>query len=247
MRKKTLCQVLLGMIVMLVVPVWAGEVGPTNSLKEQIVKLLASITMKLNHAVDEKFCRQFFEDFRRQDKVEHIQPIIQADRIDDPKLAPFLSKCPTVKWIGADADEPGYRLNTQEFRHQLLAPTLVGTAHFRLYHVDIDNNKVNGREHVFYSDEFVPEPPPGEELPSVDDLDKTRGEYIAVDIDNCATLGGAFVGNGSEVGVAAYNGIIRYHGRLYIYDLYTLGALKLTLQEYTTRRKNFIAVCHYDQ
>lgn len=232
---------------MLVVPVWAGEVGPTNSLKEQIVKLLASITMKLNHAVDEKFCRQFFEDFRRQDKVEHIQPIIQADRIDDPKLAPFLSKCPTVKWIGADADEPGYRLNTQEFRHQLLAPTLVGTAHFRLYHVDIDNNKVNGREHVFYSDEFVPEPPPGEELPSVDDLDKTRGEYIAVDIDNCATLGGAFVGNGSEVGVAAYNGIIRYHGRLYIYDLYTLGALKLTLQEYTTRRKNFIAVCHYDQ
>jgi len=224
-----------------------AEPAQTTSAKEQILKLLASITMKLNYAVDEKFCRQFFEDFKRQEHIERVQPIIQADRIDDPALASFLAKCPTVKWIGAEPGEPGYRLNTQEFRGQLLAPTLVGTAHFRLYHVDIDNNKQNGKEHVFYSDEFVPEPPPGEELPSVDDLDKTRGEYIAVDIDNCATLGGAFVGNGAGVGVAAYNGIIRYHGRAYIYDLYTIGGLKLTLYEYRTRRNNFTPICHYDQ
>jgi hypothetical protein len=226
----------------------AAEPAQTAQIREQLVKRLASIKMKLNLAVDEKFCRQFLEDFRRQNRhIEHVQPTIQADRIADPVLASFLAKCPTVKWIGADADEPGYRLNTQEFRHQVLAPTLVGTAHFRLYHVDIDNNKVNGKEHVFYSDEFVPEPPPGEELPPVDELSKTMGDYTAVSIENCAALGGVVVGNGSGVGVAAYNGIIRYHGRLYIYDLYTIGGLKLNLQEYTTRRKNFVVTCRYWQ
>lgn len=240
------------LIVVAVIGVCAVRVEAAGSdhvipLKEQLIKLLASITMKMNHAIDEKFCREFFEDFKKQDKIEHVQPIIQADRIDDPALASFLAKCPTVKWIGADADEPGYRLNTQEFRHQLLAPTLVGTAHFRLYHLDIDHNNANGKEYVFYSDEFVPEPPPGEELPPVDELSKTMGDYTAVSIENCAALGGVVVGNGSGVDVVAYNGIIGYHGRFYIYDLYTIGGLKLNLQEYTKRRKNFTVTCRYWQ
>lgn len=226
---------------------FGAEPAQTTSVKEQIIKLLASITMKLNYAVDEKFCRQFFEDFNKEEHIEHVQPIIQADRIDDPALASFLVKCPTVKWIGAEGDEPGYRLNTQEFRDQLLAPTLVGTAHFRLYHLDIDNNKTDAKEHVFYSDEFVPEPPPGQELPPVNELNKTMGNYTAVNIENCAVLGGVVVGNGSGVGGAAYNGIIRYHGRPYIYDLYTIGGLKLNLQEYTKRRKNFTVTCGYWQ
>ena len=59
MRTRT-WQILLTLIVMGAVPVGAGLSEPTTPIKEQIVKLLASIMMTLNHAVDEKFCRQFF-------------------------------------------------------------------------------------------------------------------------------------------------------------------------------------------
>jgi hypothetical protein len=34
--------------------------------------------MKLDHAIDEKFCRKFFEDFQKQEKIVHVQPIIKA-------------------------------------------------------------------------------------------------------------------------------------------------------------------------
>lgn len=209
------------------------------------MKLLASIKMTLNHAVDEKFCRQFLEDFKKQNKVEHVQPIIQAERIDDPALASFLGKCPTVKWIGADDDEPGYRLNTR-YRDQFHNLS-VGTAHFRLYEVDIDNDGENDREHVFYSDGFVPEPLAGEELPPVDELDKSLGEYTAVDLENCATLGGITVGMGSGSNVPVYNGVIRYQGDVYIYNLYGYGKYRLNIEKLAREQKNFTLVCRYWQ
>ncbi len=167
---------------------FGAEPVHSTPIKEQIVKLMAHITMTLNHAVDEKFCRQSLKDFKQQNNVEHVQPIIQADRINDPALMSFLGKCPTVKWIGADDDTPGYRLNTR-YRDQFHNLS-VGTAHFRLYEVDIDNDGENDREHVFYSDGFVPAPLPGDELQTVDELDKSLGEYTAVDLGNCRTLAG---------------------------------------------------------
>ena len=237
----------IGFVVLSAAGVALGaEPVQTAQIKEQLVKLLTNITMTLNHAVDEPFCRQFFEDFKKQDKkVEHVQPIVQADRFDDPALTAVVGKCPTVKWIGAEVDEPPHRLNTKT-RDQF-GNLSVGTTHFRLYHMDIDNNKQNGKEHVFYSDGFVPEPAAGEELPPVDELDKTMGQYVSVDVDNCATLGGVTVGMGWGNDAIAYNGVIRYHERFYIYDLYTVGGLKLSLHDYTKRRKNFTVICRYWQ
>lgn len=165
-----------------------AESMQTAQLKEQLVKLLTSITMTLNHAVDEQFCRQFFED----KKVEHVQPIVQANRFDDPALTSVVGKCPTVKWIGAEVDEPGSRLNTT-VRDQF-GNRSVGTAHFRLYKVDINNNRKDGAEHVFYSDGYVPEPLPGEDLKEVDELDKTRGHYEVIDFEHCLSLGGVEAG-----------------------------------------------------
>ncbi len=243
--RKVICQVLLGMMVMLVVPVWAEDVVPTNSVKEQIVKLLASITMKLNHAVDEKFCRQFFEDFRKQDKIEYVQPIIQADRVDDSELASFLAKCPTVKWVGAEVDELGSRLNTT-VRDQF-GNRSVGTAHFRLYKVDINNNRKDGAEHVFYSDGYVPEPLPGEDLKEVEELDKTRGHYVVIDFEHCLSLGGVEAGRMGMHVKPVYNGIIQYQGRSYIYVLDAEGGYKLELNELLAYRQTFRTTCRYWQ
>jgi len=244
MRKRT-WQILLTLIVMGAVPVGAGSGEPTTPIKEQIVKLLASIMMTLNHAVDEKFCRQFFEDFKKQDKIEHIQPIIHTDRYDDPKLAAFIGKCQTVKWIGAEPDDEGHALNTKT-RDQF-GNRFVSTAHFRLYKVDINNNRKDGAEHVFYSDGFVPEPLPGEEPGPVEELDKTHGQYLVVDFDQCLSLGGIEAGRGGTNVLPVYHGIIRYHGRSYLYDLNASGGYELKLDELTNRRKTFKTICRYGQ
>lgn len=209
------------------------------------MKLLANITMKLMDKGNEQFCRQFFEAFKKQEQIENIQPIIQADRIGDPALAPFLAKCPTVKWIGAEADAPGYPLNTRT-RDQF-GNLSVGTAHFRLYRADIDNNEHTGRTHVFYSDGFVPEPLPGEELRPVEELDKTLGEYVAVDFENCLVLGGVTVGMSWGPNTPAYNGIIRFRGQSYIYDLAGGERYRLNIDKYVEERKNFKTVCRYWQ
>ena len=186
-----------------------------------------------------------FEDFKKQDKIEHIQPIIHTDRYDDPKLAAFVGKCQTVKWIGAEADNPGYRLNTR-VRDQF-GNMSVGTAHFRLYNVDIDNNKTNGKEIVFYSDGFVNEPLPGEEVASVEELDRTTGEYVAVDLEGCAVLGGVELGRGGARNFPIYNGILRYRGQSYIYNLYGYGKYRLNIEKFAEERKTFKMVCRYWQ
>lgn len=261
MRKKCFRMVVLVAVIGLcAIRVEAAGSERTTPLKEQIVKLLASITMKLNYAVNEKFCRQFFEDFQKQEKIVHVQPIIQADRYDDPALAVFVGKCPTVKWIGGEAEVidilvgrpklPEYRLNTR-VRDQF-GNESVATAHFRLYHVDIDNNKGNGREYVFYRDGFVPEPIPGEELRPVEELDRTLGEYTAVDFEGCATLGEVEVGQGGTRVFPVHNGVIRYHEQTYIYNLHGYGMYRLNPDRYRLRiekfkkeRENFRIVCYW--
>ena len=217
----------------------------TTPLKEQIVTLLKRITMKMDYFVDEQFCRQFFEDFKQQVNVEHIQPIIQADRYDDPKLAAFVDKCPEIKWVGAEPDEEGVALNTRP-RDQA-GNRSVGTAHFRLYKVDINNNRKDGAEYVFYSDGFVPEPLPGEEPGPVEELDKTHGQYIVIDFERCLSLGGIEAGRGGTNALPVYHGVIRYHGRSYLYDLNASGRYVLKLDELTNRRKMFKTICHYAQ
>ena len=240
--------VLVAMIGLCAIRVEAvGSERTPPPLKEQIVTLLKRITMKMNYFVDEKFCRQFFEDFQTQKDMVHVQPIIKADRYDDPALAAFMGKCPTVRWIGAlpDDDPEGYALNTRP-RGQA-GNRSVGTAHFRLYKVDINNNRKDGEEYVFYSDGFVPEPLPGEEPGPVEELDKTHGQYMIIDFEHCLSLGGMEAGRGGTSVVPVYHGIIRYHGRSYLYDLNASGGYKLYLNELTTPRKTIKTICRYWQ
>jgi hypothetical protein len=239
--------VLVAVIGLCAIRVEAAGSEHAPPLKEQIITLLKSITMKLNYAVDEKFCRQFFEDFQTQKDMVHVQPMIQADRYDDPALAAFVGKCPTVRWVGAlpDDDPEGSALNTRP-RGQA-GNRSVGTAHFRLYKVDINNNRKDGAEYVFYSDGFVPEPLPGEEPGPVEELDKTHGQYLVVDFEYCLSLGGIEAGRGGTSVLPVYHGIIRYHGRSYIYDLNASGGYKLYLDELTNRRKTFKTICRYWQ
>jgi len=200
--------------------------------------------------VDEKFCRQFFEDFQKQEKIVHVQPIIQVDSYDDPALAPFKAKCPKLrvaKKEGAESSELEFELN--ETVGDQFGNLWRGTAHFRMYKVDINNNKADGEEHVFYSDRFVPKPMFGDEGVSGPGPDETKGQYLVVDFEKCLTMGGLAVDQfrGPTTKKPSYNGIIQYKGRFYIYDLEPSGGYKLSIEELTRSRKTFKTICRYWQ
>jgi hypothetical protein len=230
----------------------AAEPAETAQIKVQIVKLLATVTMKLNHAVDEKFCRQFFEHFQKQEKIVHVQPIVQVDSYNDPALAPFKVKCPKLRVAKRESNESSdleFELN--ETVGDQFGNLWRGTAHFRMYKVDINNDKADGEEHVFYSDRFVPKSMFGDEGVSGPGLDETNGQYLVVDFENCVTMGGVsvdqFRGFQKTTKMPGYNGIIQYNGRFYVYDLYPGGGYKLYVEELTNRRKTFETTCRYWQ
>ena len=223
----------------------ASDSPSVAAVKAQIVTLLKSMTMTMNYFVDEKFCRQFFKDFQTQKNIVHVQPMIQADRYDDPALAAFVDKCPKIKWVGAEPDEEGVALNT--ITRDQFGNRSVSTTHFRLYKVDINNNRKDGAEHVFYSDGFVPEPLPGEKPMTVEELNKTYGWYVVVDFEHCLSLGGVEAGRMGMHVRPVYHGIIQYRGRSYIYVLDSEGGYKLYLNELTTRRETFKTICRYWQ
>jgi hypothetical protein len=164
--------------------VFAGEPAESVQLKEQIVKLMASITMKLNPAVETKFCRQFFEDFRKQEKIVHVQPIIQVSNYDDPALASFKAKCPKFRVANKEGDEssdPEFGLN--ETVGDQFGNLWQGTAHFKLYKINLNNDAKDGDEYVFYYDRLVPKPV--DPLEPVVPGSETSGRYRVVDFEGC--------------------------------------------------------------
>jgi hypothetical protein len=221
--------------------VFAGEETETAQLNEKIVKLMASITTKLNPGIHTKFCRHFFEDFQKQEKIVHVRPIVQVSNYDDPALASFKAKCPKFRLANREGDEdPAFELN--ETTGDQFGNLWQGTAHFRLYKINVKN----GDEYVFYFDRVVPK--------SVDPQDfsaepETSGEYRMVDFEPCEILDAVTVDMQRQFEKVTkrpgYNGIIQYKKHFYIFDLYPVNGYRLTLWEYTNRQRKFKPICAY--
>ena len=120
----------------------------------------------------------------------------------------------------------------------------MGTAHFRLYKVDIDDDGENDREHVFFSDGCVPELLPGDEVPLVDELDRTLGEYTAFDLGNSTTLPGLLLVWDKVSSVPSKTLSFDTKGT-YIYSLYGTEKYRLNIEKLETEHKNFTPVCGY--
>ena len=184
---------------------------------------------------DAKFCAAFLDDFTKQKGIKYIKPIVEVDNYNDPKLQNYFKQCPKGefnrnslihhartleeqeemdKLVHVKELELGRALTEEEKEKVLnLRIDSYATKNFKLYKVDIDNNAKNGDEFVFYADGYK----------TAEDYYNSYGGYKIVDLEKCK-IKSDFPTNdqyyfGTPEPVENYNGIFKYKGKYYMFDL----------------------------
>ena len=165
---------------------------------------------------DKPFCTQFLEDFRTQFGIEHIEPTVRSDPYEASVFEPYLGNCRAL-----DIRKRSYspRPDFEIFSY--------GRRDAKLYAEELNNNVSDGKELVFYADEFVrvygeelPKERVDEELAYLDGIDlgielesHFSKRYDLVNTQKC--LVGPSVAYGA--GDGSVSGLIRYGGKPFIY------------------------------
>jgi hypothetical protein len=199
---------------------------------ESIKQIMAKRTFEMSPVVrknSKAFCEAFLLDFRLQKSIEFIEPVAKADSYDNPVWETYRRRCPDVpifdsyecepKIYDAIMAEPPAERQRQwktACRHYR------GTANFKLFLVDINNNAQDGKEHVFYYERAQgPLNRPDAKL------NYGNGGYSVVDLDRCELKGGAEAHDPYSYfyqrPLENYSGIIRYNDKHYVFDLYELA------------------------
>jgi len=222
-----------------------------EQLKAQLVKVLSEAGLKMTGAVNEKFCRQFFKDFMAQDKITYVKPLVQVETYNDPALASYKAKCPKLTYFHRDEtdDSPQQELELNETTSGQFGTAWQGTANFRLYKGNFNNDATDGDEFVFYYDQLVPQPVNPLELAVPGS--ESSGDYRVVDFEHCEILDTAHVDMArqferNEAKRPGYNGLIKYQGRFYLFDLYPVDRYSMALWEFTNRERKFESICAYN-
>jgi|GEM_PF-5844113 len=220
--------------------------------KAAIMKIMSQGTFKARIQDNKVFCSAFLEDFKQQKNIEYIQPIAEVDNYNDPKLQAYFKKCPnkafdkttviyharTLEEIAQEEQRLGRLLSEEELK-EYGGFEYRATKNFKLYKVNIDNNAKNGDEYVFYAERYSKE----------ESTDYDDGGYIIVDLDKCKTDGAVNTKDPFDytknIPLENYNGIIRYKGKYYVFDLYEDQVYWLSLNRYDKTRRNMNSVCRY--
>ena len=214
--------------------------------KQQLIDIMKTVDL-VSLDKDVPFCQAFYEDFRQQRNIEHIQPIVKADRYDDPALRPYQEECPELEMHKTIALEPrdielGGEPKDEADAEARAVEINYGINNFQLYKVDIDNHPVNGDEYlIYYEGEFD---------------QKSNKTYLAnrvyqiIDLADCRIVDGVYVNRGGSAKWTR-NGIIRYKGKNAIYILESWGGTEqpsyhfLELWMYSEKLKRMAPVCAY--
>lgn len=234
---------------------WAGK-GGTGSVavvlrdvQEEIAQILSRLKFQL--ANQSKFCTQFLNDFKTQTTIRYVKPIVATNDYNDPALDMYKKKCPKLDLRKrvllapriADAVE---KLPAEEA--EKYGDVYMGTANFKLYKVDINNNPSDGDEFIFYHEKFLHVSSGGQEaLAGAGEDYDNRGEYLVVDFDDCSVRYGVPVDDSRETAtVRDYTGIITYRNANYIFDLFPSRGpetYSIELWKYSTPQKRLIPAC----
>jgi len=211
------------------------EVDKAEGIKRILVKRKFQMTSTVRDQ-NKGFCQAFLQDFGLQRNIEFIEPDAKADSYDDPAWQPYRGRCTNlaselfdsyqcepkiaqaIEQLPQDQRDSQYRSSCQHYR---------GTANFKHYLVDINNNPKDGKEHVFYYERAQgPLNMPNAQLIY------GNGGYSVIDLDRCELKGGSRTNDPYSYfhkrPLETYNGIIKYKGRHYIFDLADLdGTLRL--------------------
>jgi len=235
MTSSSLKQAVAG-LVLLALPAlgWAGQAQPPQREADKadgIKRIMAKRTFEVSPVArkqDKPFCQAFVQDFRRQQNIEFIEPVAKADSYEDPVWEPYRRRCPGVpvfddyqcepKIYDAIMAQPGAE-RQREF--EAACQHYRGTANFKLFLVDINNNPKDGKEHVFYYERAQgPLNQPDAKL------NYANGGYSVIDLDRCGLKGGAEAHDPYSYfyqrPLENFSGIIRYRDRHYIFDLFEL-------------------------
>ena len=219
--------------------------------KAAIMKIMSQGQFKAYIQDDAKFCAAFLEDFKQQKNIEHIKPIVEADDYNDPNLQKYFKRCPKTEFHKSVEIRHAQTLQEIVAKEQALGRALTGeeleeyggiefyaTKNFKLYKTNIDNNLKNGDEHIFYAEGYK----------NIGD-NYTYGGYSIIDIKNCKKDGGVSTIDPfdyeKQIPLDNYNGIIRYKGKLYVFDLHEQVGRRLVIEKYNKKNKNMNSICEY--
>ena len=223
--------------------------------KQQLIDIMKTVDL-VSLDKDVPFCQAFYEDFRQQRNIEHIQPIVKADRYDDPALRPYQERCPKLDFrLSREFLVRGIDVSSlpEDYFEGDVGIPIYGVGNFQLYKVDIDNNPEDGEELVFYYE--------GERVEdrrlkwdgtlTVDEITLPEARaYHVLDLDACKIIYGAGFNRGGSAKWTR-NGIIRYKGKNAIYTLESWGGTEqpsyhfLELWMYSEKLKRMAPVCAY--
>lgn len=221
----------------------AADQSPIQIIREKIVKIMSENPMVpfLSDGGLE-FCKAFFDDFKAQTNIEYIEPIVVADDYNSKELQPYKDQCPDLELNKNVMLEPRIadalrreKVPEEEWdRHG--GRVYYGRSNFKLFKVDINNNSQDGDEYVFYEERYR-----GEKV-----ADMRGGDYRVVDFKKCKVLAKVIVDQSGDLETRpAYNGIIKYKGKHYIYDLYVAGYYSLNSDGYNAKKKKMMPICSF--
>ncbi len=193
--------------------------------KEKIVAILRDIKLEQQQfgRPTDPLCSQFLEDFRKQKNIQHLQPIVQTDDYDDPRLRAYRARCPNLKLNKHMGYSPnvyyeGLGEESEETQEAAAAYISYGTKNFRLYKLDINNNPNDGEEYIFYDEanRFVKP-----EMSAGKIISPDAGSYLVADFAKCETRGGTATASTtlSKDRVGNFHGPIKHREKYYVYTL----------------------------
>ena len=219
---------IIKIIIPLLVFIGSGSLADvkTEASKSALIKKILSehelvLVKNSSNPFSEKapdFCERFYKDFKNQINIKFVEPLFYAESFEDKLFAPYKKQCPTWafnkiesgSWQAVDTELLKTRKNNYGWVY-------TATKDLRMYKVDIDNNPNNGKEDVFFTEEY---------------FNKNKaygwewGGYSVLSFDKCNTVYGVsvkspydhFYKNPYE----NVNGIIVYENKNMIFDLYEL-------------------------
>jgi hypothetical protein len=152
-----------------------------------------------------EFCEQFMNDFLANTNVLPVEPNVQTNDENDPRLA---------KWHRCEnAEEKPADVETYEYLSELGGPP------YRYYQIDLDGNAKNGAEDVIYTEIYK-------------EGDKRAGTghtgYHWIDLATCTGKGGApvdaqFPTKPLPPRIYHLSMVVKYHDHYVAVELYPIG------------------------
>lgn len=203
---------------------------------------------------DQAFCQAFLEDFPELRGITFVEPIVHAERFDDPRLQAYQARCPNrpmnqLEVMTRPQDEAGWKY--------------YGTRNFKLFQAEMNDNPNDGAELIFYAERFEREDfyegraqRRSEQERKISEQDRYRnGKYGVINPKSCAEVGLVLAHDPYDYDrkreVNNVNGIIRYKGSNYIFDLYRLttehDVYELHIAGYSPKDGKMVALCLLQQ